>query len=208
MAHILKIKSTEELNKHIEFIKKIILEGNVFICGTDTLYALCVNALDESALKKIYKIKKRDRNKPVSIFLRDIRDIEKYAYVDSTSRKIIDKFLPGPLTMVLIKKDSIPDILSKDYIGIRVPNSQIIRKLSMVPLTATSANLSGKTPPSSFDEIDRELIDKVDLIIDTGVCPYKKPSTVIKVIDNKVELIREGVVDFKKIEKVIKENDS
>jgi len=207
MAHILKINSTEELNKHIEFIKKIILEGKVFICGTDTLYGLCVNALDESALKKIYEIKKRDKNKPVSIFLRDIEDIEKYAYVDSTSKKIIDKFLPGPLTIVLRKKDSIPDILSKDYIGIRVPDSYIIRKLSIVPLTATSANLSGKTPPSSFDEIDRELIDKVDLIIDTGVCPYKKPSTVIKVIDNKVELIREGAVDFEKIKKIIKEND-
>ena len=205
MVKILRIKRIDELKKHFEYIKEIILEGKVFICGTDTLYGLCANALDESALERVYKIKERERGKPVSIFLKSIEDIEKYAYLDDISRKIIERFLPGPLTIVLKKKDTIPDTLSKDYIGIRVPKSDIIRELSIVPLTATSANISGEKPPTSFEEIDERLKERVDLIIDTGVCPYRKPSTVIKVVDGKVELIREGAIDFKEIEKVVKE---
>jgi len=205
MVKILRIKRIDELKKHFEYIKEIILEGKVFICGTDTLYGLCANALDESALERVYKIKERERGKPVSIFLKSIEDIEKYAYLDDISRKIIERFLPGPLTIVLKKRDTIPDTLSKDYIGIRVPKSDIIRELSIVPLTATSANISGEKPPTSFEEIDERLKERVDLIIDTGVCPYRKPSTVIKVVDGKVELIREGAIDFKEIEKVVKE---
>jgi len=205
MVKVLRIKRIDELKKHFEYIKEIILEGKVFICGTDTLYGLCANALDESALERVYKIKERERGKPVSIFLKSIEDIEKYAYLDDISRKIIERFLPGPLTIVLKKKDTIPDTLSKDYIGIRVPKSDIIRELSIVPLTATSANISGEKPPTSFEEIDERLKERVDLIIDTGVCPYRKPSTVIKVVDGKVELIREGAIDFKEIEKVVKE---
>ena len=205
MVKVLRIKRIDELKKHFEYIKEIILEGKVFICGTDTLYGLCANALDESALERVYKIKERERGKPVSIFLKSIEDIEKYAYLDDISRKIIERFLPGPLTIVLKKKDTIPDTLSKDYIGIRVPKSDIIRELSIVPLTATSANISGEKPPTSFEEIDERLKERVDLIIDTGVCPYRKPSTVIKVVDGKVELIREGAIDFKEIDKVVKE---
>ena len=205
MVKILRIKRIDELKKHFEYIKEIILEGKVFICGTDTLYGLCANALDESALERIYQIKERERGKPVSIFLRDIKDIERYTYLDNVSKKIVERFLPGPLTIVLKKKDTIPDILSKDYIGIRVPKSDTIRELSIVPLTATSANISGEKPPTSVEEIEDRIKERVDLIIDTGVCPYRKPSTVIKVVDGKVELIREGAIDFEEIERVLKE---
>ena len=205
MVKVLRIRTVEELKKHFPYIKEVILGGKVFICGTDTLYGLCTNALDEAALERIYSIKERERGKPVSIFLRSTEDIEKYAYLDDTGRKIVERFLPGPLTIVLRKKDTIPDSLSKDYIGIRVPKSDIIRELSIVPLTATSANISGEKPATSVEEIDERLKERVDLIIDTGVCPYRKPSTVIKVVDNKVELIREGAVDFKEILKVVKD---
>ena len=205
MVKILKIKSLNDLKKHFDYIKKIILEGKVFVCGTDTLYGLCANALDKSALERVYQIKERGRGKPVSIFLKSTEDIERYAHVDDTSRKIIERFLPGPLTVVLKKKDTIPDTLSKDYIGIRVPKNNIIRELSIVPLTATSANISGEKPPTSVEEIDDRIKERVDLIIDTGVCPYRKPSTVIKVVEGKVELIREGAIDFEEIERVLKE---
>ncbi|GBF37016.1 L-threonylcarbamoyladenylate synthase [Methanofervidicoccus abyssi] len=205
MVKVLKIRTLEELKRHFHYIKKIILEGKVFICGTDTLYGLCANALDESALEKVYSIKERERGKPVSIFLRSTEDIKRYAYLDDTGRKIVERFLPGPLTIVLKKKDIIPDALSKDYVGIRVPKSEIVRELSIVPLTATSANISRERPPTSFEEIDDRIKERVDLIIDTGVCPYRRPSTVIKVVDGKVELIREGAVDFGEIKKVVEE---
>ncbi|HIQ31955.1 MAG TPA: threonylcarbamoyl-AMP synthase [Methanothermococcus okinawensis] len=206
MVKIIKVRTVDDLRKHFDYIKEIILGGKVFICGTDTLYGLCANALDEAALERVYQIKERERGKPVSIFLRSTEEIERYAHLDEVGRKIVERFLPGPLTIVLKKKDTIPDALSKDYIGIRVPASDIVRELSIVPLTATSANISGERPPTSVEEIDERLKERVDLIIDTGVCPYRKPSTVIKVVDGKVELIREGAVDFKEIEKVVRED--
>ena len=192
----------EKGEKVLEFLKEEILNGKIIICGTDTLYGLCANALDENAVKKVYELKKRDPNKPISIFLKDKEDIEKYAYTNDISKKIIDKFLPGALTIILKKKDIIPDIVSKDYIGIRIPDSKIIRELSIIPLTATSANLSGEEPPTSADEINEELKEKVHLIIDTGVCKYKTPSTIIKIVDDNVELIREGAIPFEKIKKI------
>jgi len=193
----------EKMKKEIENIKKMILDGKIIICGTDTLYGLCANALDQEAVKKVYELKKRDPNKPISIFLKDKEDIEKYAYINDISKKIIDKFLPGPLTIILKKKEIIPDIVSKEYIGIRIPDSKIIRELAVVPLTATSANLSGEEPPTSADEINEELKEKVHLIIDTGVCKYKTPSTIIKIVNGNIELIREGAIPFKEIKKVI-----
>ncbi len=187
----------------MQAIKKMILDGKIIICGTDTLYGLCANALDQEAVKKVYELKKRDLNKPISIFLRDKGDIEKYAYINDISKKIIDRFLPGALTIILKKKDTIPDIVSKEYIGIRIPDSKIIRDIAVVPLTATSANLSGEEPPTSVDEINEELKENVDLIIDTGVCKYKSPSTIIKIVDDDIELIREGAIHFEEIKKVL-----
>jgi L-threonylcarbamoyladenylate synthase len=200
-------EKNEEINKktkeEIENIKKMILDGKIIICGTDTLYGLCANALDENAVKKVYEIKRRDLNKPISIFLKDKEDIEKYAYINDISKKIIDKFLPGPLTIILKKKETIPDIVSKEYIGIRIPDSKIIREIATIPLTATSANLSGEEPPTSVDEINEELKEKVHLIIDTGICKYKTPSTIIKIVNGNIELIREGAIPFKEIKKVL-----
>lgn len=195
-------KINEKIKKEIENIRNNILKGKIIICGTDTLYGLCANALDQEAVKKVYNLKKRDLNKPISIFLKNKEDIEKYTHVDDTAKKIIDRFLPGPLTIILKKKDKIPNIVSKEYIGIRIPDNKLIREMAVVPLTATSANLSGEEPPTSVDEINEKLKEKVDLIIDTGVCKYKTPSTIIKIVDDDIELIREGAISFEEIKKL------
>ncbi|MDK2790340.1 MAG: L-threonylcarbamoyladenylate synthase [Methanothermococcus sp.] len=209
MAKTIRIIENE-LEEHIEEIKKaqkMILDGKVVICGTDTLYGLCANALDSKAVMKIYDIKKRDTNKPISVSLKDKSDIEKYVYVDKKAQKIIDKFLPGPITLILKKKNGvngIPDVVAKDYIGIRIPDNAVVRELAVVPLTSTSANLSGEGAPTSVDGISKELMEKVDLIIDTGSCKYKKQSTIVKIgKDGKLELIREGAIPFNDILKEV-----
>ena len=202
-----KIIKIYELNENerknvLEFLKEEILNGKIIICGTDTLYGISANALDENAVKKVYEIKRRDFSKPLSICVKDKEDIEKYAYVNDLAKKIIDKFLPGALTIILKKKPIIPDIVAKDYIGIRIPDEEIIRELSVVPLTTTSANISGKESPTSIDEIDREVLEKVDYVVDIGKCKHSKPSTIIKIEDDKIIPIREGVIPFSKIREV------
>ncbi|MBA2852033.1 L-threonylcarbamoyladenylate synthase [Methanococcus maripaludis] len=191
--------------KEIETAKKMILGGKIILCGTDTLYGLSTNALDKNAIEKIYSIKERDPNKPISISLGEKKQIENYVYVDETAKKIIEKFMPGPITVILKKKYIIPDILGKDDVGVRIPDNDVIRKIAIVPLTTTSANISGKTAPTSLEEVDSIIKEKVDLIVDTGPCKYKVQSTIVKVIDGKIELIREGKIPFEEILKAIKE---
>jgi len=191
--------------KEIETAKKMILDGKVILCGTDTLYGLSTNALDKNAIEKIYSIKERDPNKPISISLGEKDQIENYVHVDEIAKKIIEKFMPGPITVILKKKDIIPDILGKDDVGVRIPDNDVIRKIAIVPLTTTSANISGKTAPASLEEVDPIVKEKVDLIINTGPCKYKVQSTIVKVINGKIELIREGKIPFEEILKALEE---
>ena len=205
-----KIIKIYELNENerknvLEFLKEEILNGKIIICGTDTLYGISANALNENAVKKVYEIKRRDFSKPLSICVKDKEDIEKYAYVNDLAKKIIDKFLPGALTIILKKKPIIPDIVAKDYIGIRIPDEDIIRELSVVPLTTTSANISGKESPTSIDEIDEEILENVDYVVDIGKCKHSKPSTVIKIEDDKIIPIREGVIPISEIIEALKD---
>ena len=204
---IIKIYELDENERKnvLEFLKEEILNGKIIICGTDTLYGISANALDEKAVKKVYEIKRRDFSKPLSICVKDKEDIEKYAYVNDLAKKIIDKFLPGALTIILKKKPIIPDIVAKDYIGIRIPDEDIIRELSVVPLTTTSANISGKESPTSIDEIDEEVLEKVDYVVDIGKCKHSKPSTIIKIEDDKIIPIREGVIPISEIIEALKD---
>ncbi|MBP2172776.1 L-threonylcarbamoyladenylate synthase [Methanococcus voltae] len=179
--------------------KKHLKNGEIALCPTDTIYGICGYALDKNVIDRIYKIKQRDESKPLSISLQKKSDIAKYAYISDISKTLIEKFLPGPITLILPKKESIPDYICKDYVGIRVPDSRIILELSEIPITSTSANISGRPSSYSISDIGKEIIDKVDIIIDDGDCEYKKPSTIIKITNNSLELIREGSISFKTI---------
>ncbi len=191
----------------LDNILKYIANGKVVVCGTDTVYGLCANALDEEVIKKVYSIKKRDISKEMSIFLSDKSEIEKYAYINDIGKILIDAYMPGPITIILKKKDILPNMLSKDYIGIRIPESKTVQLLSKIPITATSANISGKKSPKSPDELDDELLENVDIVIDCGVCKYQVPSTIVKVYDDgKLKLIREGTIPFSEILKTVGSN--
>ncbi|MBP2201814.1 L-threonylcarbamoyladenylate synthase [Methanococcus voltae] len=179
--------------------KKHLKNGEIALCPTDTIYGICGYALDKNVIDRIYKIKQRDESKPLSISLQKKSDIAKYAYISDISKTLIEKFLPGPITLILPKKESIPDYICKDYVGIRVPDSRIILELSEIPITSTSANISGRPSSYSISDIGKEIMDKVDIIIDDGDCEYKKPSTIIKITNNSLELIREGSISFKTI---------
>ncbi|MCS3922638.1 L-threonylcarbamoyladenylate synthase [Methanococcus voltae PS] len=179
--------------------KKHLKNGEIALCPTDTIYGICGYALDKNVIDRIYKIKQRDESKPLSISLQKKSDIAKYAYISDISKTLIEKFLPGPITLILPKKESIPDYICKDYVGIRVPDSRIILELSEIPITSTSANISGRPSSYSISDIGKEIMDKVDIIIDDGDCEYKKPSTIIKITNNSLELVREGSISFKTI---------
>lgn len=202
-------KIFEKDEKNIDEIKKILENGGVGIIPTDTVYGLCANALNKEAIKRIYKIKKRDLNKSLVLFVKDKEDIESYGVVDSLSKKIIDKLIPGEITLVLKKKDPSFSISLKSFetIGFRIPNDVFIIKLLdslSFPLATTSANISGEKTPKDLDGLKKIFDGIVDFIVDGGELG-EVPSTVIEVRNDKVNILREGKIKKEEILSILKE---
>lgn len=206
---IIETKILKKDLKSIDEIRKILESGGVGIIPTDTVYGLCANALNKNSIKRIYKIKKRDINKPLVLFVKNRDEIEKYGIVNDLSKKIINKYMPGEITIVLRKKDPFFSISLKkfDTIGIRIPNDIfIINLLNSIsfPLATTSANISGEKTPKDVEGLKRIFNGVVDFIVDGGELG-EVPSTVIEVIDENINILREGKIKKEEILSILKE---
>ena len=177
--------------------------GGVIIFPTETLYGLGASALDEKAVQRIYQIKKRSENKPFPVIIGEPSQLD--MLLEDTSNAILEfikkKFWPGPLSVVLPGRKNLPrQILSnRGLICVRYTSHPIARKLCLLsgfPLVATSANISGASPPKNFNDISCELIQKVDYVLKLGPSPKgAAPSTIIRFLnENTVEIIREGAI--------------
>jgi len=164
--------------------QKAIKEGRVIICPTDTVYGLCADALDQKAVSRVFKIKKRDRKKPLSVFVKSVREASKISFLrkeDATKMKM------GKITGILMAKRKFPKgVLAEDgTIGIRIPNHDFVKKLlekTKTPLTGTSANISGKPASTEIKEILAQFKKerfKPDLVINAGNLKKRNPSAVI-----------------------------
>jgi L-threonylcarbamoyladenylate synthase len=171
---------------------KVLREGGVIIYPTETVYGLGANIFNEEAVKKVYALKGRKFDKPLSVAMRR-EDMDKYAVVSDTQLADFELSLPGPITIVA-KKKNVPDwITDTEFVGMRVPEHPDAYDLvsRFGPITSTSANKAGGKSPSTVEEIPKSIRDKVDYIIDSGPTKYKEGSTVIKVTDS-IEILREG----------------
>lgn len=189
-------------------VKNILLNKGIGIIPTDTVYGLCTNAYDKNLVKKVYKIKKRDFNKPLVLFVKNKEEIEKFAFVDEISKKLIDKFFPGEITIVLKKKEVCPDVSLKkfDTVGFRIPNHPFILNLLNIldfPLATSSANISKQKTPKNLEGLRNIFDGLVDFILD-GDELGETPSTVVQVIDGNIYILREGKIKKEEILKEIK----
>ncbi len=189
----------------IEKAVKALRRGALVIYPTDTLYGLGCNALDERAIKKVFAAKKRPISNPLSIAVDSIEMMGRYAKLTGAAEKLAQEFLPGALTIVLEKKD-LPSALTCGLpnVGIRIPDSDIALKLIEllgVPITATSANISGNAPPSSAEDAASQIKD-ADIALDTGQLKGSTPSTVVD-LTGKPKILREGAIKRRELEKVI-----
>lgn len=195
----------------IEKALEILKRGGLVIYPTDTAYGLGANAFDEKAVRKVYEVKGRDFSKPTHIVVRDWKMIEELCFVNDLAKKLYDKFLPGPLTIILPKKKIVPDILTAGLktIGVRIPNNHITIQLSNhipFPYTTPSANKSGGKTPYSIEDVKKELdISKVDLILDAGKLPSTPPSTIVDLSRKLPKILREGPITLMEIKKAIHE---
>lgn len=180
-----------QIKKAVSILRK----GGVIAYPTETCYGLGADATNPKAIRKVYKLKGRAFNKPISIIVSDIKMWKKYAYVNKKAEYLIKKYMPGALTLVLRKKKTLPDILSRKTIGARIPDNKTALKLVKElgkPITATSANISGGKNTYTIKSVLKQI--KLDYYINAGKLPRRKPSTIYDVEKNKV--IRKGPIKF------------
>lgn len=196
----------DELDEIVDIIKR----DGIVVFPTETVYGIGGNALSENVIKNIYNIKKRPQEKALSILVKNKEEIKKYAYISNQlEEEIIDKFMPGPITIILKKRKSeISDLLTanNDTIGIRIPDNNIVKKIlekCNLPIAAPSANISGKSSSIKLEDIKPDFDGKVDAFIDGGVCKQNVSSTIVKVIDGNIKILREGIISIKDINEKI-----
>lgn len=189
--------------------KSVLSDGGIIIFPTETVYGLGADIFNEESINRIYKIKGRDFNKPLAAHISSINQIELICdNVSDLFCKLAENFLPGPLSIVVPNVNSkVPKIVTSglNTIAIRYPDNDICRKIIdnfNFPLAATSANVSGHTSPINFSNIEKEIIDEVDLAVDGGECYYKMESTVISIV-SQPKILRQGVLKKEDIEEVL-----
>lgn len=181
---------------------EVLKAGGVVMHATETCYGLAADIYNEKAVKRIYKIKKMRAYKPVSIMVRSIREAQKFAEFNPAALRMAKEYWPGPLTLVLPRKKSLPGFLNKnhDTVGIRCPDSKIAQALIRAnggPLVTTSANVSGKKEVYEAGDYLAQIkgnrtSNRPDLIIDDGPIGKNPPSTIIGFEDGFIKMIREG----------------
>ncbi len=183
----------------IEKARKVIKEGGLIVYPTDTLYGLGGDATSSEIVKKVFDLKERPYNMPISITLSDIEEIEEYCFMNEIAYKIAEKILPGAITLILKKKSSLPELLGKDKIGIRIPANEIARKIAKGnPITSTSANKHGMEEPRSIETAKKQLGEKIAIYIDGGILKGKA-STVIDLSEGRIKILREGEISKEEI---------
>ena len=192
---------------NIEEAVKALKEGKLVVYPTDTLYALGANIFNERVVRKVFLVKKRDFGIPLPVAVSSIEKIEQVASVNDNILNIAKQFLPGPLTLVLNKKDSVPDIVTSnsDKIAVRIPDNEVALELLRIfgPLTVTSANIHGTPPGATIDEIKSQFRKgDISVFLDAGRLEGK-PSTIIDLTKDKIEFLREGAIEKSRILDVI-----
>jgi len=187
-------------DENIEKAGKLLKSGEVVGIPTETVYGLAADATNPDAVSKIFVAKGRPQDNPLIVHIADKDDIEKYAHdIPEIAYRIADKFWPGPLTMVLPKKDIIPEVTSGglNTVGIRFPSNTIAQKIiksAGAPLAAPSANLSGKPSTTTAKHVYDDMNGRISAIVDGGACSVGVESTVISFSGEDVIILRPGFV--------------
>ncbi len=203
---LLSSTNTNALELSVELINK----GEIIVVPTETVYGLVCDWNNSKAIENIYKLKGRDFNKPLSAFCDGMSMI--LAMVDEineNSRKLIENFMPGPITLLMKRNKRFVDYSNNDtdIIGIRIPDNEFV--LSMIkkikrPLASTSANISGNSPLSKVGDLYKFFKGKIPLIIDGGRAKIGIVSTIVDVVDEPPKIVREGALTKEQIWRVLK----
>lgn len=208
-TEILKIDpaypENEKITKAANFIKK----GKLVAFPTETVYGLGVDGLNPDGIKLLFEVKKRSKDKPISLLISDLSDIERLGKdIPQEAWKLTDKFWPGPLTIILFATELVPNIIKGKNltVGIRMPANKIALSLiefSQTPIACSSANISGNKELTNAEEVIAILKDKIDLVINGGKTKIGIASTVLDLTGERPTIIRQGAIKAKELLEVL-----
>ncbi len=210
ITNVIEIAEITENNRaEIERSANVIRKGGLVIFPTETVYGLGANATDADAVKKIYVAKGRPSDNPLIIHISTPEQAEKYTYTVPLYYKLAERFMPGPLTVILKSKESIPSVTrgGLDTVAVRCPSNRIARELiscAGVPIAAPSANLSGTPSPTSAQHVIDDMMGRVDVIIASSDSEIGLESTIVKIEeDNTLTLLRPGKITVDELLSVV-----
>lgn len=202
-TEILSANTPQAIPRALEVLR----DGGLVAFPTDTVYGVGALVFDEQAVESIYAAKERPVEKAIPVLLGDAADIGQVAEeIPLTASRLIERFWPGPLTVLVPKKPSVPVVVSAtSTVGVRVPDHEVARRLLRLagPMAVTSANISSQASPTTAEQVNQQLGGRIALIIDGGRTPGGVPSTLVDCTGDEIQILREGPISKDELLKLI-----
>jgi L-threonylcarbamoyladenylate synthase len=187
----------------VEEARQVLADGGLVVYPTETAYGIGCDALNPDAVERVYEAKQRPREKGLTVICSSLKQVENHASLTSAERRLVERLMPGPLTLVVAPKEHVPGNLNESF-AFRVSSSELCRDLaSDFPVVATSANISGRETSYSVHEISEELLDEADALMDRGGLEPSPTSTVAEITDGDIQVHRSGPVSKSDMEAVL-----
>ena len=200
-TEIISITDVQAQTSELQHAAELLRKGRLVVFPTETVYGLGGNGIDADAARRIYEAKGRPSDNPLILHIADPADAEKYAYTSELYYRLARAFMPGPLTVILKKREIVPASATGGLptVALRCPSHPVARRLIQlagVPVAAPSANLSGKPSPTEPSHVVADLSGRVDLILEGGICEIGLESTIVQIDGETLTLLRPGAVTY------------
>ena len=205
------MKTLEATSENIQYAAELIKVGELVAFPTETVYGLGADGLNPIAVAKIFEAKNRPSFNPLILHVSTFEQLDTTCEVDNENiQKLIAEFWPGPLTLVIPKKEIVPEIVTagNDTVAVRMPNHPVALSLinkARTPIAAPSANKFGMLSPTSAKHVEKQLKDRINLILDGGESNVGLESTILEIKNDQVNLLRPGGLPVEEIEEVVGE---